>query len=92
MAHQLTDKRKLLNRVRRLRGQIDAIERALEADAACVEIMQQVTAARGAIHGLMAEVVNEHIRLHMIDADRSPTETEQAAAAELISVLRTYIG
>jgi DNA-binding FrmR family transcriptional regulator len=92
MVHTLSDKRKLLNRVRRLRGQIDAIERALEADAVCSEIMQQVTAARGAIHGLMAEVVNEHIRQHMIDADRNPSVTEQAAATELISVLRTYIG
>jgi DNA-binding FrmR family transcriptional regulator len=92
MVHTLSDKRKLLNRVRRLRGQIDAIERALEADAVCSEIMQRVTAARGAIHGLMAEVVNEHIRQHMIDADRSPSVTEQAAATELISVLRTYIG
>lgn len=58
----------------------------------CSEIMQQVTAARGAIHGLMAAVVNEHIRLHMIDADRSPSAAEQAAATELINVLRTYIG
>jgi DNA-binding FrmR family transcriptional regulator len=91
MVHAVTEKQKLLNRIRRLRGQIEAIERALEADGGCIQVMQLLTAARGAITGLMAEVVEDHIRDHMIDPDRIATVTETEAADELVSVLRSYI-
>lgn len=91
MAHAIADRQKLLNRVRRLRGQIDAIERALEAETSCTEIMRQLTTARGAINGLMAEVVEDHIQLHMIDENRKPTRSEVAAAKELVEVLKSYI-
>ena len=91
MAHAVLEKQKLLNRVRRLRGQVDAIERALTADEGCGDVMRLVTATRGAINGIMAEVVNGHIRMHMIDANRTPSQAERDAAVELIDVLRTYI-
>ena len=91
MAHIVADKQKLLNRVRRLRGQIDAIERALKSETGCTEIIRQLTTARGAINGVMAEVVEDHIQLHMIDANRKPTRSEIAAANELVEVLRSYI-
>ncbi len=91
MAHAIQEKQKLLNRVRRLRGQVEAIERALESEAGCTEIMRLLTAARGAINGTMAEVVEDHIQLHMIDANRKPTRNESEAASELIDVLRSYI-
>ena len=91
MGHAVTEKQKLLNRIRRLRGQIEGIERSLEADAGCTQLMQQLTAARGAINGLMAEVVEDHIRLHMIDPARMQTEAEAEAAEELVSVLHSYI-
>ena len=91
MAHAGPEKQKLLNRVRRLRGQIDALERALEAEESCIETMRLLTAARGAITGMMAEVVEDHIQLHMIDAGRKPSRDEVAAADELIEVLRSYI-
>lgn len=58
----LRDKRGLVNRVRRLRGQVDAIERALAGEASCSDLLQRITAARGAINGLMAEVLEEHVR------------------------------
>jgi DNA-binding FrmR family transcriptional regulator len=91
MSHTIADKRKLLNRVRRLRGQIDALERGLNADTGCTEIMRLLTAARGAINGLMAEVVEDHIHMHMIDEDRSPSRHETEAADELVDVLKSYI-
>ena len=91
MAHAGLEKQKLLNRVRRLRGQIDALERALEAEESCIETMRLLTAARGAITGMMAEVVEDHIQLHMIDTGRKPSKDEVAAADELIEVLRSYI-
>jgi DNA-binding FrmR family transcriptional regulator len=91
MAHTITDKQKLLNRIRRIRGQVDAIERALKSETSCYEIMRQLTAARGAINGVMAEVVEDHIQLHMVDENRKPTRSETRAAKELVEVLRSYI-
>jgi DNA-binding FrmR family transcriptional regulator len=91
MTHALVEKQRLLNRIRRLRGQIDAVERALEADAACGEVMRLLTAARGAINSAMAEVVEDHIHTHMIDEGRTPSRAEAEAAGELIDVLKSYI-
>jgi DNA-binding FrmR family transcriptional regulator len=91
MAHTVIEKQKLLNRARRLRGQVEAIERALIADEGCSDVMRLITATRGAINGIMAEVINDHIRTHMVDPDRTPSEAERDATAELVDVLRTYI-
>jgi DNA-binding FrmR family transcriptional regulator len=85
------EKQKLLNRVRRLRGQVDAIERAVIADEECGDLMRLIAATRGAINGMMAEVVNGHIQTHMIDPNRTPSQAERDAAIELVDVLRTYI-
>ena len=91
MTHTVHEKQKLLNRVRRLRGQVDAIERALEAEDSCTQVMALLTAARGAINGMMAEVVEDHIQEHMMAANRKPSREETQAADELIEVLRSYI-
>jgi DNA-binding FrmR family transcriptional regulator len=91
MSHAVHEKQKLLNRVRRLRGQVDAIERALEAEGSCTQVMRLLTAARGAINGMMAEVVEDHIQMHMVAANRKPTREEVGAADELVDVLRSYI-
>lgn len=91
MTHTIEDKQKLLNRVRRLSGQIEAVERAVEAEAGCTEIMKLLTAGRGAINSIMAEVVEDHIQLHMFGSDKKPSRSEVDAAEELLDVLRTYI-
>ena len=91
MSHTVADKQKLLNRVRRLMGQVDAIERALDSDTGCNEVMRLLTSARGAINGIMAEVVEDHIEMHMVDPGRKPSKSEADAADELIDVLRSYI-
>jgi DNA-binding FrmR family transcriptional regulator len=91
MTHAIQENQKLLNRIRRLGGQISAIERALETEASCTDIMHLLTAARGAINGIMAEVVEDHIQMHMIDEGRKPSRAEAQAASELIDVLRSYI-
>jgi DNA-binding FrmR family transcriptional regulator len=85
------EKQKLLNRIRRIRGQIDAIERAVETEAGSTEVMRLMTAARGALNSAMAEVVEDHILLHMVDRTRKQSRAESAAADELIDVLRSYI-
>ncbi len=91
MAHITREKIKLLNRVRRIRGQVEAVERALEGESACAEVLQLIAATRGAINGLMAEVMEDHIREHVA----SPTITSDAERAqganELVEVIRTYL-
>jgi len=91
MTHAIHEKQKLLNRVRRLRGQIDAVERSLEAEDSCTQVMRLLTAARGAINGMMAEVVEDHIQMHMMGAARKASRGEIEAADELVEVLRSYI-
>lgn len=93
MSHTLCDKKKLLNRVRRIRGQIDGIERLLlkEEDEDCFVILQTIAACRGAMNGLMSEVIEGHITEHILAPDHESTPTQTQAAKELIEVVRTYL-
>ena len=89
--HTVRDKHKLLARVRRLRGQMEAIERALEAEAGCERIMQQLAGVRGALAGLMAEVVEDHIHTHLVDEEHHPGALNVEAADQLMDVARAYL-
>jgi DNA-binding FrmR family transcriptional regulator len=91
MAHTIRDKEKLLNRVRRIRGQVDAIERALEEEQDCDDMLLTIAACRGAINGLMAEVIEGHIRYHVINPDLKPTSAQAIAAQQLMDVVKTYL-
>ena len=90
MSHTVQDKAKLLGRVRRIRGQLEAIERALEAEAGCAEVMRQIASARGAMNGLLAKVVEEHIRSHLVDPAKVPGRPGPDAADELVEVVHSY--
>ena len=65
MAHTIEEKKKLLNRVRRIRGQVDSIERALDQEAECSDVLHNISACRGAMDALMAEVIEDHVRCHV---------------------------
>jgi len=91
MAHTTKDKEKLLTRVRRIRGQVDAIERALDSEQECAGILQLMAACRGALNGLMAEVMEGHIRFHVLSPDSAQTSPQAEAAEELIDVVRAYL-
>jgi FrmR/RcnR family transcriptional regulator, repressor of frmRAB operon len=92
MAHTTKDKTKLLSRVRRIRGQVDAIERALDKEDECSTVLQLMAACRGALNGLMAEVMEGHIRFHVLTPTRNSKRSPQAEAAEeLIDVVRAYL-
>jgi DNA-binding FrmR family transcriptional regulator len=91
MAHTIRDKDKLLNRVRRIRGQVDGIEKALMAEQDCSAILQTIAGCRGAINALMAEIMEGHIRFHVVNPDRRPTSGQARAAQELIEVIRRYL-
>ena len=90
MSHTIRQKAKLLNRVRRLRGQVDAIERALESEAPCAEVMHVIAACRGALNGLLGEVVEEHIQSHLVDPLKTTEPAAADAAEELVDVFRGY--
>ena len=91
MAHTIREKTKLLARVRRMKGQMEAIERALEGEAGCEQVMQLIAGVRGAVAGLMAEVVEDHIRTHLVDPERHPGALDAEAAEQLMDVVRTYL-
>lgn len=91
MAHTIRDKEKLLNRVRRVRGQIEALDRALEMEKGCAEVLHLVVAIRGAMNSLMAEIIEGHIRNHVVDPARERDRARGAGAAELIEVIQAYL-
>lgn len=89
MSHTIRDKDKLLARVRRLKGQMEAVERGLEAGKPCGEILQLLASVRGALSGLTGEVMQDHLHEHVVHAE---TDAErEKAAEELAQVLKTYI-
>jgi DNA-binding FrmR family transcriptional regulator len=66
MSHTVANKGKLLNRIRRIRGQLEAVERALDTEAGCGVVLQRIAAARGAMNSLMSEVLEDHVRTHVL--------------------------
>ena len=91
MAHLNRDRKKLLNRVRRIRGQVEAVEKALESDDDCSAVLQTIAATRGALNGLMAQVLEGHIREHVIDPSIKATQGQLDAADELVDVVKAYL-
>ena len=90
MSHTVHDKKKLLARVRRIKGQTGALESALEQETDCAAILQQIAAIRGAVNGLMGEVIDGHIREHL-GVDDIPPEQRRDDLESLLRVLRSYI-
>lgn len=91
MSHTIDDKQNLLARVHRIRGQVEGIERALESEAGCAQVMHLIASVRGAVTGLMAEVVEDHVRTHLVDAEKYPGALDSAATEQLLAVVRTYL-
>jgi DNA-binding FrmR family transcriptional regulator len=74
-----------------MRGQVEAIERALESEAGCEQVLHLIAGVRGAMAGLMAEVVEDHVRSHLVDPERYPGALNTEAAEQLMDVIRTYL-
>src|SRR5438094_3085162 len=89
LSHTKREKLKLLNRVRRARGQIEAVERALEEEKGCANVLHLIVAARGALSSLMTEVIEDHIRLHVVDPARDAERSR--GAEELIEAVQAYL-
>ena len=91
MSHTVREKAKLLARVRRIRGQVEALERALAAEKGCAEVLHQIAAVRGAMNGLMAEVIEDHIHTHIASPAIASDAERSKGADELIDVVRAYL-
>ncbi|MBK1716781.1 metal/formaldehyde-sensitive transcriptional repressor [Thiocystis violacea] len=90
MPHTIKDKKALLARVRRIQGQAIALERALEQESDCSAVLQQIAAIRGAVNGLMAQVLEGHLREHLGGEDRTPQQRHEDLE-QVLSVLRSYL-
>ncbi|KAB2691035.1 metal/formaldehyde-sensitive transcriptional repressor [Brucella pseudogrignonensis] len=89
MSHTIHQKEKLIARVRRIKGQLEGVERALASEAACAEVLRQLASARGALTGLTAEVMEDHLREHVVEIDDAGER--QKGGDEMIEVIRAYM-
>ena len=89
--HTIKQKSKILGRVRRIKGQLEAVERALEAELGCTDVLMLVASVRGAVGGLTTELLEDHIRHHVVDPTSEKDPDKAKGAADLIDVIRTYL-
>ena len=89
MSHLTRASSDLIPRVRRIAGQVAAVERALLSDARCSEVLHLVAAVRGAVNGLLEEIIAEHLEAHVSRAGLSDQERAEGAD-ELLAVIRRY--
>ncbi|UXH76040.1 metal/formaldehyde-sensitive transcriptional repressor [Roseateles amylovorans] len=90
MPHSPQDKKKALLRVRRILGQTEALERALEAGADCAPVLVQLAAIRGAVNGLMSEILESHIR-EELGALPEADDRHTRLAQDMTALVRTYL-
>ena len=90
MPHSPTEKKKAMARVRRIRGQLDALERALAEGADCAPVLQQLAAVRGAVNGLMSEVLESHLREEFAPPGASPRQRQEGIDAA-VALVRSYL-
>jgi DNA-binding FrmR family transcriptional regulator len=90
MSHLEKNKQKLLARIKRIRGQVDAIERSLSTADDCADILMLLANVRGGINSLMAEVLEDHIRLHLLSGEKV-SEKPQELAEDMIDLVRAYL-
>jgi DNA-binding FrmR family transcriptional regulator len=90
MSYIARERAKLLNRMKRIRGQMDTIERTLGSEKhECADVLMLLAAVRGGINGLMAEVLEDHIRLHLLQDGHAPLTPD--LGEELIDLVRAYL-
>ncbi|MGC9291306.1 MAG: metal/formaldehyde-sensitive transcriptional repressor [Acidobacteriaceae bacterium] len=89
MTHDEREKQKLQQRLKKVRGQFEAVERVLGEDEKCADVLMLLAAVRGGINGLMAEVLEDHIRLHLADKDGKGVAPE--LAEDLVELVRSYL-
>lgn len=89
MAHIIKEKQKILSRVNRIKGQLEAFSKAIESEQDCYQVMQLLASCRGALNGLMSEVVERHIREHIIDAENKKLAAE--SSEDLVDIMKSFL-
>jgi DNA-binding FrmR family transcriptional regulator len=89
--HTVREKQKLLNRVKRIRGQMGAVEELLDGDVDCERALHTLAACRGAINSLMAEILEDHIRYHVMSPELAHDSHERQAAEQLVDIVKSYL-
>ncbi len=89
MGHTIREKTKLIARVRRIRGQVEAVERALASETECTDVLRLIASVRGAVNGLMGEVMEDHILEHVVRAENADARTKNAA--EFAEIIKAYL-
>lgn len=89
VAHTVKDKKKLITRINRIKGQLDALSKSIESDEDCYKVMMLLASCRGAMNGLMSEVVEGHIRDHIVSAESKKESSK--AAEEMIDVMKSFL-
>jgi DNA-binding FrmR family transcriptional regulator len=89
MSHHEREKIKMVQRLRKLRGQLEALERALTSDDDCGDQLMLLAAVRGGVNSLMGEVLEDHIRFHLTDGAKEQIAPE--LAEDLIDLVRAYL-
>ena len=88
MAHTIANKKKLIDRLKRLQGQLNGVQQSLEADADCYKTLQTLASARGALNSLMGEIVEAHIKEHVVGAKNS--KEASIAGEETVEILKSF--
>lgn len=91
MSHTIENKSKLVARIRRLKGQMEAIESALEAEVPCSDILNLAASVRGAVNGLVVELIEDHIRNHVVNPQTDPDAERAQGTSQLIEIIRRYL-
>jgi DNA-binding FrmR family transcriptional regulator len=91
MAHIVEEKKKLLARVNRIEGQLQSIRVAIEEERECADVLQQIAACRGAVNGLLVEIVEGEIKFHVLSKDAKVGSRELKASESLVEILHRYI-
>ncbi len=91
MSHTIKEKQNLVLRAKRIQGQVEALVRALTEERDCSDILQLMSAARGAMNSLMAELLEGHIRSHVLNGKQKPTSQQVVAADEVIDMVKSYL-
>jgi DNA-binding FrmR family transcriptional regulator len=91
MSHTVKNKQQLVLRAKRIQGQVEALVRALAEERDCSDVLQVMSAARGALNSLMAELLEGHIRSHVLNGKQRATSQQVAAADEVIDMVKSYL-
>ncbi len=91
MAHALKDKKRLAARISRIRGQLNAIDRAVREEKDCYRILQTTAACHGALNSLMVEILESHIRHHLLEPDAARVAERRKAAREVIQIINAFL-